>query len=40
VHTLFVTDKSQEIENLVDLGGDGRIPLKYINWDENLRDSD
>jgi hypothetical protein len=37
---LFVTDKSQERENLVDLGGDGRIPLKCVNWEENLRDSD
>jgi hypothetical protein len=31
VHKLFIIDKSQERENLVDLGGDGRIPLMYIN---------
>lgn len=37
---LFIIDRSQERENLVDLGGDGRIPLKYANWEENLRDSD
>jgi hypothetical protein len=33
-------DKSQERENLIDLGGDGRITLKYINCEENLRNSD
>jgi hypothetical protein len=37
---LFIIDESQERENLVDLGGDVRIPLKYVNWEENLRDSD
>jgi len=37
---LFIIDKSQERENLVDLGGDGRILLKYVNWEENSRDSD
>jgi hypothetical protein len=30
----------QERENLVALGGDGRIPLIYVNWEENLRHSD
>ena len=36
---LFIVDKSQERENLVDVGGGGRLPLKYVNWEENLRDS-
>jgi hypothetical protein len=33
-------DKTQERGNLIGLGGDGGIPLKCINWEENLRDFD
>jgi len=37
---LFIIDTSQEGEKPSRLVWDGRIPLKYINWEENLRDSD